>query len=122
MDSFRGKDAIYLQPGDTNIPYHFQLTVATSSTLNNGLLPYNSTLHSFTMTAHQRSGTTVGTSDLVVGSSKDGNTMVARLGYSTSLNSCLHHIEFFVTASIAGATDSVLKREFDFNRLWVKDK
>lgn len=121
-DHFRGVETIYIQPGDTSVPYSFQLTIATASTKNDGALPYGSSLHKFTASVHQANNSSVGTSDIIVSSSVNINRMDVKLGYSTSLNSGLHHLEFIVTGSINGSTASVFKKEFDFNRLWVKDK
>jgi len=121
-DSFKGTDRIILQPGDTSVPYNFQVTVATSSSLNNGHLPYNSTVHTFTASVHSQHGTTTNTSGIVVGSSVDGNTLVVKLGYSTSVSNGLYHLTMKVTASIKGSTGSVFKKEIDYNRLWLTDK
>ena len=121
-DHFRGVETIYIQPGDTSVPYGFQLTIATATTKNDGALPYGSSLHTFTVSAHQANNSLVGTSDLIISSSVNGNIMDIKLGYSTALNSGLHHLEFIVTGSISGSTGSVFKKEFDFNRVWVKDR
>jgi S-adenosylmethionine:diacylglycerol 3-amino-3-carboxypropyl transferase len=48
--------------------------------------------------------------------------MVVKLRKSTTVSGGLYHLEFHVTASMGGSTASVLKKEFDFNRLWIKDR
>ena len=121
-DSFLGTGNIYLQPGDTSVPYRFRLTVASSSTLSNGSLPYNSSVCSQSVSIHQRNGSSVGTSDLIVASTEDGNTLVVKLGHSTAATKGLHHMQWTVTCSVAGSTLAPMKKEVEFNRLWIKDK
>ena len=122
VDSFKGTGNIYLQPGDTSVPYRFKLTVASSSSLNNGSLPYNSSVCSQTVSIHQQNGSSVGTSGLIVSSTEDGNTLVVRLGYTTSANKGLHHIQWVVTCSVGGSTLTPMNIEFEYNRLWIKDR
>ena len=122
VDSFKGTGVINLQPGDTSIPYRFRLTVATSSNLNNGTLPYNSSVCSASAQIRQRNGSSVGTSDLLVASTEDGNTLIAKLGYSTNVVRGLHHIRWIATCSVAGSTVTPMKKELDFNRLWIKNR
>lgn len=122
-DHFQGSGSITIQPGSSNEPYSFNVTIATSSTLNNGHLPYGSTVHKCTVKAHRKDGSTqYGSSDLISGSSLNGNGTMVRLSFSTAMTYGLYHLTLNVTASVNGSTASPFKRELDFNRVYVRDR
>ena len=122
-DSFQGSDYIEIKPGDTNIPYSFAVTVATSSTLNDGALPYNSTVCTATVTAHSEDGIAIAAGDLIHAAtdmSFSSNVIIPRLTYSSSIGAGLYHLKFLVTASINATTSEVMKTILSFNRLYVR--
>lgn len=122
MDSFQGADYINLQPGDSNVPYRFNITVASSSKRNDGHLPYGSTLCSSTARAHCAGGSTVGTSNIVGAVSVSSEDVLCRLNYSTDAGLGEFHIKIIVTASVQGSTVIPLVKQLDFNRVYMKDR
>ena len=121
VDRFQGDDHITIRPWTSNVPSYFQVTVASSSSKNDGGLPYGSTVCSFDIKVSHKSGSTVNTSGLVGNSSLNGNIIMARLNYSTHLSEGIYHLDFVVTASVGGSTDVPLKKPFSFERVYVKD-
>ncbi len=119
MDSFQGNESITIQPGDINVPVSFRMVAASASTKNDGSMPYGSTLISATVLAHSANGTA--TTSLVANSTETGNTIVAYLSYSSALAASLYHVTVTATFSISGST-LVMAREYDFNRVFVKDR
>lgn len=125
-DSFQGSDNIRIQPGDTNIPYQFNFKAATSSNRADGALPFGSTLTSVAVTAHHGfSSQSVAAGNLVHAAtdfSYSSNYATVPLTYSTGLiNNEIYHLEIVVTATINGVSTNVMKREFDFDRVLVRD-
>lgn len=119
-DGFQRGGRIDLQPGDTNVPFRFQVTIATSSNRTDGALPFGSTVSSFTIGAHL-TNSPVASTQFIVSKSVDGNDLVVRLAWTTQLNPGLYHMEFNVTCSVqSGATE--FKRQFDFDRVYLKDR
>lgn len=121
-DNF-GDGFINLQRGDTNIPYHFNLTVCSSSTKNDGAMPYGSSVNSFTVTAHPQDSTAV-YNKMISESSKsgsDGTNLIVKLGYHSTLGEGIYHLRFLVVGKL-GSNDTAFKREFDFDRIYVKDR
>jgi len=122
-DSFQGTDYITIQPRTSDVPYHFKVTAASASTANDGQLPFNSSMISYTISAHRQDGSTsYGSSDLVSASSLIGNTMMVRLSYSTALTCpAIYHLRFRVCATLDNTTDNPMYKEIDFNRIQVRD-
>lgn len=121
MDDFQGSDKIIIQNGDTSVPYHFKLTIATSSERNDGALPYNSTLCSCIVKAKRTEGGADVTTYMVASSTEDGNTIIPRLQFSSNLTAGLYTLTFLVTASVAGTTVAPLIKEYDFSRVTVRE-
>lgn len=122
MDNFEGADYINLQPGDSDVPFRFNITVASSSKKNDGHLPYNSTLIKSTASAHHNKGSTVGTSGIVGAVSVSSEVVICRLNYSTGAGLGLFHLKLTVVASVQGSTADPFKRQLDFNRIYIKDR
>lgn len=124
-DHFRGSNIIQLQPGDTSVPFRFQFTVASSSGKSDGALPNGSTVVSCVADAHRgNDGVAVTTGDLVHSNtdfSYDGNTAVIPLTYSSTIGAGTYHLSINVTASINGTTSDLFIKQFDFNRISVRD-
>lgn len=121
-DNF-GAGVINIQPGDSNVPYHFKLTVCSSSRKNDGIMPYGSSVTSFAVTAHVQDGT-VSYAKLISESSKagsDGTDLIARLCYNSTLLAGIYHLTFAIVGKLGGES-TMFKRTFDFNRVYVKDR
>lgn len=121
MDSFQGNGIINLQRGTSNVPYRFQITIATSSNKNDGALPYGSTVNSFTLLAHPI-GSTRSTTQFIVDKSQDGNDLVTRLTWTTQINPGIYQMEFKVSCSVNHLLTTPLKRQFDFARIYLKER
>lgn len=124
-DFFQGSELIKLQPGDTNVPFTFSFPSASSSTLNDGALPFNSTVSSVTASVHRGNDNVAITDGDIVHSNTDfslsSNTVTIPLTYSSSNASGIYHLEINVVASINGATSNLFTKEFDFNRIQLRD-
>ena len=127
-DNFQGSNLIEIQPGDTNVPYQFGFSVASSSGRADGSFPFGSTLSSITCDAHRVDGVAVSTGNMVQATSDfnyDGNNVVIPLTYSTELMSTelgagRYHLEIMATVVIQGNTSDLFIKQFDFDRVEVK--
>jgi len=122
-DSFQGSNLIDIQPGDTNVPYQFGFSVASSSGRSDGSFPFGSTLAFITCDAHSVDGVAVSTGNMVHAASDlsyDGNNVVIPLTYSTELSNGRYHLEIMATVVIQGNTSDVFVKQFDFDRVEVR--
>ena len=120
MPDFQGTKSIILQPGDVGVPYTFTWTVCTSSTGNDGAIPFLHTVSGVVTTIHHENGTVYSTALLAASSHTDPVTTIF-LSYPTSSGAVTgkYHAKFVATIN-DGTTDFI--KEFDFNRIVVKDK
>ncbi len=120
MPDFQGTKAIILQPGDVMTPYTFTWTICTSSTGNDGAIPYAHTLSSVVTAIKHESGL-VCTTGILASSSWSGSVSSLFLTYPSSSGFLTgkYHITFVITISDGTTT---FTKEFDFNRLQVGDK
>ena len=120
MPDFQGTKSIFLQPGDVSVPYTFTWTVCTASTGNDGAIPYGHTVSSVVTAIRHESGL-VCTTGILSSSSHSGSVTSVFLTYPSSSGFLTgkYHVTFAATIS-DGSTTYV--REFDFNRLIVRDK
>jgi len=118
-DSYDGTRHVELQPGDVNIPVFLKLNACSASTANDGSIPYGSTVVSATVTCFHRNGTS--STALISGSTESGNTVVVYLSYSTAVPTGRHDLTAKVTLSLSGWSANMV-REFDLNRIFVKDR
>lgn len=120
MPDFQGTKSIILQPSDVRVPYTFTWTVCSASTSNDGAIPYGHTVSSNVTTITHESGT-VCTTGILASSSHTGWVTTLWLAYPSSSGFLTgkYHVKFVPT--IADATTTYTK-EFDFNRLIVRDK
>ena len=121
QDDFQGRDTITLQPGDTNVPYRFKFTPCTATTKADGAIPYGSTLHA--VSAINVRSTDLGQSSstgMVVSAALSSNQVVAYLTYTTALPSGQYKLTVKVQVNTGGST--AMKRQFDFRRLYLKDR
>ena len=121
MDSFEGSHYVTLQPGDTNVPIRFRFKPCSASTANDGSIPYGSSLHNKTLKVHAARSTALSTA-AIVSVSQTSNTLVAYLTWTTELARGKYHLRATVTCALGGSTGTVMKRQFDFNRLYIKDR
>ena len=123
-DSFKGNRKVDINPGDINVPLHMRLNPASASTANDGAIPYGSTVNSASFTAHNAetnsSSTAILTNTSEAGVSSS-NVIVTFVSYSTTLSEGLYHITATVACSLSGST-VLMTREFDFNRVYMKDR
>jgi len=122
LDIFQGSDDINLQPGDSNVPYRFNITVASSSKKNDGYMPFGSTLHKSTASAHHSYGSTSGTSDMIGAVTLSSNEVVIRMNWVDSLDLGLYHMKITITSSVQGSTTIPMVRQLDFNRVYLRDR
>ena len=121
MDSFEGSHYVTLQPGDTNVPIRFKFKACNYTTSNDGSIPYGSSLHNKTIKAHYYNSTQVSTG-CIVSSVLSSNCVVAYLTWTTALARGRYGLDITVTAALGGTTATVMKKQFDFNRLYLKDR
>ena len=114
-DNFTGSDRIELQPGDSECPYTFTFSVASSATANDGSIPYGLTIASVAVKAFDEAGTDK-TSDIVDSSSVSSPTVSVALNYPATAGAGRYSLEMVLTYSGAGA-----KKEFDFTRVFAED-
>jgi len=117
-DSVKGTDYTVLQPGDTNVPISLRLKAATASTANNGSIPYDSTVHASSWTAYNSDG--INASTMITSASLTSNIATVFLSYSSNLVKGMHKLTARVTVNLPGTTS--MKREYDMNRILVKDR
>ena len=118
-DDFTGSGHVTLQPGDVNVPVAEKFNPASASTNNDGAIPYGSTLSSVTFTCFHEDGTS--STALITSSRVSGNSAYAYLSYSTAVSDGVHHLTATAIFSLSGVASS-MTREFDLNRIYVKDK
>ena len=121
-DDFQGSDYIDLEPGSSNVPYRFNITVASSSKKNDGHLPYGSTLHTSTARAHHSGGSTAGTTALISSVSVSSQDVIVTMNYTSELSAGLYHMRLNITASVQGSTATPLRKHLDFDRIYLKDR
>lgn len=122
-DSFKGTNYITLQPGDTSVPVKFKFKPATASTLNDGVIPYGSTVKGTTwIKVREINATTSSASTaLIVTKSQSSNVVTIFLRHSSTLTGGLYQLTFKANVSISGST-RIMRRQFDFNRIYLKSR
>jgi len=122
VDTFDGVKTINLQPGEVDVPLRMRFTIASASTVNDGFVPYGSTLSTATVTAHHGQSRSSST-QMIAGTSVSpaNNTIVVYLQYTTELVAGLYHVTALGTFSISGSTKQLI-RQMNFNRISMKDR
>ncbi len=115
MSDFSGTSTIVINPTDDTVPYSFAFTPCTSTTANDGAIPYGTSVSSATVKAYKRGTNADVTTEMVVSSSELSNVVTANLQYPATSKSGMYYLTFTLTLD-TGAT-----MEFDFNRVKVKD-
>jgi hypothetical protein len=120
MPDFQGTKAIILQPGDVMVPYTFTWTVCTASTGNDGAIPFGHSISSVVTVVKHESGL-ICTTGILTTSSCSGGVVSLFMNYPTSSSGYpvgKYHVTFTATISDGATTYT---KEFDFNRLLVKN-
>jgi len=112
MDSFQGIKDIIVQPGTATVPYTFTFAACSSTTANDGSLPFGTTIASAAVKAFDEAGTD-STALLIASSSVSSPVVTVALKYPTTTGR--YSLEFLLTLS----TGAVL--EFDFTRVYAED-
>jgi len=120
-DSFTGSDRVLIQPGDLRVPLRLKITAASGSTKNDGATPYGSTLVSSSAVAHFAQTGASATTTLISSVGQSSQTILVYLSYSTGLSMGVYNVTAKGTFSVSGST-STFVREFDFNRVLVRDR
>ena len=121
-DDFQGSDHITIWPGDTNMPYRFQVTVATSSNKNNGFLPYGSSVIAVkAYEVYSERGSTL-TDVIASAPTLDGNTIVVPMNYSSDMTASddIYHLKMKIACTRAGSTVNAFKKILHFHRIHGK--
>jgi len=121
MDSFEGSHYVILQPGDTNVPIRFKFKPCTATTANDGAIPYGSSLNNKSVSVHYYNST-VATTHLIVSSVLSSNCVVTYLTWTTKVARGRYHMNIDVTAALGGSTATAMVRQFDFDRIYLKDR
>jgi len=119
-DDFQGDNYLTIQPGDANVPVKFRFVAASASTANDGSMPYGSTVMSSSCTAHNKDGISV-TTKLIAATTQSVNTVIVYLNYNSTLANGEYHLTVKPTFSLVGSTRN-MTREFDYNRIQVRNK
>ena len=121
-DSIKGTNYVEIQPGSSNVPVALRFKAASASTANDGSIPYGSTLISATWKYYPPDKTTASTSDLITDNNRvSSNIAYTYLTWSSDLAKGLYKLTCTATFSLSGISTD-LQREFDVNRIWVKDR
>ena len=125
MSGFKGNKQIEIQPGDLNVSFGYSFTVCSSTTANDGFLPYGTTASGVSVVAYKTAdadgrelseGASI-VSDLIQGTPTiSDNVATVRLSHPATNGSGYYKLTFLVT----GSDESV--KETDFNRVVVLDK
>jgi hypothetical protein len=67
-------------------------------------------------------GSTASSTQMVIDKSLDGNFLVTRLGWTTEIGQGLYKLEFATICTVNGSTDKPIRRQFDFDRLYLKER
>ena len=118
-DSFDGSGHVIIQPGDSRIPIVLRLRAATASTNNDGSLPFGSTVKKAIPTFHSASGTATTKFNPVV--TYSSNRVTTQISYSSLLTAGLYHGTWTITASVGGSTVNPMVRQYDLNRIYVRN-
>lgn len=113
-DSFQGTSYIELQPGSSAVPYTFTFAAASSTTANDGSIPYNTTISSIAVKAFSELGADV-TSQMLDSSSVVSPVVTVTLDYPVTTGEGRYSLEILLTLN----TGAVM--EFDFTRIYAKD-
>ena len=113
-DSFKDSEPIILQPGSATVPYTFTFAACTSTTANDGSLPFGTTIASAVVKALDEDGTDR-TAEIVASDSSASLVLTIALKYPATTGIGRYSLEMVLTL------DSGAVMEFDFTRLYALD-
>lgn len=112
-DNFQGRKRISLQPNDSAVPYTFTINVCSSTTANDGFIPYGTVVSSVSVKAYNASGTDI-TDTMIEGTPTVSNNVVTvNLNYPGATGE--YKLTFILTL------DSGAVIEADFTRIDAED-
>jgi hypothetical protein len=59
---------------------------------------------------------------MLVAKSQSSNQMIARMTWTTQVQPGIYRLEFKIVASVNGSTVTPLKKQFDFARVYLKER
>ena len=115
MSSFKTQGKINLEPND-KMNYSFQITVCSSSTSNDGFIPYGRTVSSISVSAENNETGADVTADLINGVPSVSNNIVSMtLNYPTAKGDGRYKLTILLTL------DNGNTKEANFNRIYCED-
>ena len=117
-DAFQGSGSITLYSGDANVPINLRFSPCSGSTVNDGSIPYGSTIHSYAVSAKYLDDDS-GSSALVSSVTGSSHYLTVYLTHSTSVPKGLHSLIATVTFALSGTT-ARMTRPFDLDRIFVR--
>ena len=120
-DKFKGSGSITLYPGDISVPIAMRFPPASASTMNDGAIPYGSTIISASALVYYLDDDSAGSTKLMsTAASFDGaGTVTVFLTHDATVDKGLHSIVTTVVFDLAGVARN-MTRPFDLDRVWVK--
>jgi len=115
LDNFQGTSDIILQSGDEAIPYTFEITTCSSTTANDGTLPFGTSIESVAVLVYTSEGTDV-TTELVSSSSESGNIITVALTYPATSGEGWYKLTLLCTLSLG------VVKELDFLRIYAENR
>jgi len=114
-DDFQGTKWITLEPNDSGVPYSFTITASSSTTANDGFIPYGTNVNSVSAKAYDSNSNDV-TSEMVNGTpAVDNNVITVNLDYPSTSGTGVYKLTLILTLN----TGSVI--EADFIRIRAED-
>ena len=113
MPSFKGQKKITIQPNTTDVGYRFHCTTCTSTTANDGAIPFGTTISSVIASAKTAAGTT--DTELITSTSLTTPDIDLTMSYPETNAAGRYKLTFVLTLSNGS------KLELDFHRVVVED-
>jgi hypothetical protein len=113
MPNFYGNNELVLQPNDDNISYRFDFDACSSVSLNDGYLPYGTTISGVTVLTYDEDNNVV--TDLVQDSSVSNNTVTVVLSYPATSGAGSYKITFILSVSDGSTIEA------DFHKVNAKN-
>lgn len=121
MPSFKSvapisKSRIDLQPFSDDVPYQFEFEVCSAEGANDGVIPYGDSLSAtYVIVVYDKDGADV-TSEIIASHSRSGNIITVLMKYPATSGKGRYKLTFKIT------TTNGMKDEFDFGRIFAKDR
>ena len=115
MPNFKGNSSIIIQPGDSNIPYAFQISVCSSTTANDGYIPYGTSVSSVVVTATTDDDDRTVVDDIIDNYTVNNNIITVYMSYPSTSGDGRYRLRFLLTLD----NGSII--EADFGRIRAKN-